>query len=226
MTADEVFQALRDVARLLPSQQRFFVIGSQSIHASFPNPPSGVLTMSPEVDIYIGEQHEPEMEDKIFYFVHEHLGSESDYDVEHRYYVDAVKRGKVVPILPDGWRERAVYRRVDVPATEDMDAFAVDVFFLEIHDLIASKLAANRPKDRDFARAAFRQGLFEKDIVAERLALCRSVPALIDTPLDFLRSLSVEDDLETEQALAIEIEQATDGERFQRPKDIHNGLSQ
>ena len=176
--------------------------------------------MSPEVDIYIGEQHTRDMEDKIYYFVLEHLGPDSDYDVERQYYVDPVRRGTVVPILPNGWRERAVHRHIDVPATEEKAAFAIDVYFLEVHDLIASKLAANRAKDRDFARAAFRLGFFEKDVVAQRLELCQSVSRhIIDTALAFARDLTPNDALETEQALAVEIEQAVDGERLQPSGD-------
>ncbi len=63
---------------------------------------------------------------------------------------------------------------------------------LEIHDLVLSKYAAGRVKDRDFVRAAVRHGMVERKVLAKRLETMPVAPeslagirALIDA--DFSR---------------------------------------
>jgi hypothetical protein len=210
LTSKEIYQALRDLARVLPSERTFFVIGSQAIHATFPDPPGDILTISPEVDVYIGELYTPQREEQIYFYLLEHMGSASDYDNEHQFYVDPVRRGVVVPILPNGWRDRAVRRSIDVPPNNEDSGFSVDACFIEIHDLIASKLSANRPKDRDFVREAFARGMFDRQIAIERLRLCQpSSPATIEAAERFLRQLTRHESYEIPATLDTAIDSAS-----------------
>jgi hypothetical protein len=66
---------------------------------------------------------------------------------------------------PEGWFDRLV--RVPVPLRTASDVAAV-ALCLEPHDLILSKLAANRPRDWDFARDAWAAGLLRADVLRAR----------------------------------------------------------
>lgn len=66
-------------------------------------------------------------------------------------------------ILPEGWDDRVVV--LENPNTAPGRGLC-----LEPHDLVASKLAAGREKDFEFARALLRAGLIDAGLLATRIA--------------------------------------------------------
>jgi hypothetical protein len=71
--------------------------------------------------------------------------------------------------LPSGWRDRLV--ALESPRTTPARGLC-----LEPHDLVASKLAAWRAKDRDYARALLEAGLISKATLLDRMRLLEGVP--------------------------------------------------
>ncbi|MBI2762455.1 MAG: hypothetical protein HYX54_01675 [Chloroflexi bacterium] len=101
--------------------------------------------------------------------------------------------------LPPGWRDRLIlYRNRNTTPGRGL--------CLERHDCIASKLAAFRDKDREFADALFAAGLADASTVRERVAqieelgpkLSEVVLAWLDARLTPLagRNLGSEDSLD------------------------------
>lgn len=131
------------------------IIGSQAILGQYPNAPADLL-VSMEADLY------PLRIPARWDLIDGSLGEGSPFHQTFGYYAQGV--GPETAVLPSGWQERAI--RVNSPATRGSTGLA-----LEIHDLLGSKYAAAREKDREFARAVFRHGLASGQTVLERLAL-------------------------------------------------------
>ncbi len=141
-------------AAVIVADDDIVVIGSQSILGQFPDAPQE-LCLSMEADLYpLGH---PERSD----LIDGSIGEGSPFHATFGYYAQGV--GPETAVLPQGWLERA--SRVYSPATRGATGLA-----LEVHDLLVSKYAAAREKDRDFARAAFKHGLARPATVLERLA--------------------------------------------------------
>ncbi len=68
--------------------------------------------------------------------------------------------------LPEGWKERLVL--FESPSSRPGRGLCLDP-----HDLVASKLVANREKDRELAAALLRERLLTPDTLIERI---RSLP--------------------------------------------------
>jgi len=81
--------------------------------------------------------------DNWFYYAHERLGADSEFDAEHNVYVEMVRNTMLR--LPKGWEERAVERVLRAGTNA-----AVTVVYPELHDLLASKLIAGRAQDLAF----------------------------------------------------------------------------
>ena len=88
------------------------------------------------------------------------IGEFSTFHEEFGYYAEGVHLDTVV--LPDGWRERLL-------RPELLGAEPAVALFLEPHDLVASKLVANRSKDLAFASALVDADLIDLDIQLERI---------------------------------------------------------
>lgn len=88
------------------------------------------------------------------------LGELSSFHEIFGYYAQGVEIGTA--ILPAGWRDRVV--SVCNDNTRGATGYCLDP-----HDLVLSKYAANRPKDRQFIRACFRHGMVEARLLLERL---------------------------------------------------------
>ena len=96
------------------------------------------------------------------------IGEGSDFHVTHGYYPDGMTLDEAV--LPSGWEGRL--RSLDVHRLDHPDAPA-KLFAPELADLCASKLGANRNKDRAFVKTVVASGLVDADVVLER---CRLLP--------------------------------------------------
>ena len=88
------------------------------------------------------------------------LGQGSMFHETHGYYADGVDLGTA--ITPAGWEGRLVL--FSPPGAEGARGWC-----LEPHDVAASKLAAGRQKDYEFAAALLDEGLLELAVPAERL---------------------------------------------------------
>ncbi len=136
------------------------VVGSQAIHGTHPDPPVDVVVMSIEVDVVPLPY---ERYEKWFFYAHERLGDDSDFAIENHAYVDMIKPSMVR--LPSNWQERCTTRELDRG-----DGGSVRVLYPEIHDLVVSKLLANRPQDKAFLRGLVSLGYVNRSSIETRLA--------------------------------------------------------
>jgi hypothetical protein len=137
-------------AATIAGDDEIVVIGSQAILGRYPDAPAELL-VSKDVDIY--PRHHPERAD----LVEGSIGELSPFHETYGYYAQAV--GRATAVLPDGWETRLV----PVPTA------AGTGLCLEPHDLLISKYAAGRDKDREYVRAAARHRLADRATLRERL---------------------------------------------------------
>jgi hypothetical protein len=130
------------------------VIGSQAILGQFPSPPPE-LCVSVEADVY--PKNKPEHAD----LIDGSIGELSPFHSTFGYYAQGV--APETAILPAGWESRLV--PVRSAATHGATGWC-----LEVHDLVLSKYAAGREKDLEFAAAAARHALVDRDELLRRLA--------------------------------------------------------
>ena len=140
-------------AATIADDDEIVIVGSQSILGQFPDAPEELL-LSMEADVY--PRHHPDRAD----LIDGSIGEGSPFHTTFGYYAQGV--GPETACLPAGWQDRAILVRT--PATRGATGIA-----LEIHDLLVSKYAAGRDKDRDFGRAAFRYELARAEDVLSRL---------------------------------------------------------
>jgi hypothetical protein len=140
-------------AAAITNEYELVVIGSQSILGAFPDAPPELLK-SMEADVY--PLHSPDKAD----LIDGSIGELSVFEQTYGYYAQGV--APETATLPQGWRDRLV--KVQSPATDLKIGWC-----LEPHDLVASKLAAAREKDREFVSALLRHGLVQKDEVEKRI---------------------------------------------------------
>jgi len=133
-------------ASSLTGEKEFVIIGTSAIHAQRRQLPSHLLT-SQDVDMYIkgSEVNSPELAAS--------LGEGSPFHDEFGYYAEDVFPG--LAKLPNGWESRLVL------LSNDNTGGAVG-WLLDTHDLVLSKYAASREKDRPFNREVIRHGLVNK----------------------------------------------------------------
>lgn len=140
-------------ASAITDEREFLVIGSQAILGAHPQAPDE-LTLSVEADL-VALNH-PEKWNEIDAV----LGELSSFHETFGYYAQGVEIGTA--ILPAGWRRRVV-------TVSNDNTHGATGYCLDPHDLVLSKYAANRPKDREFIRACFRHGIVRTEILRERL---------------------------------------------------------
>lgn len=165
MTREQLEHLIRACATIADDDE-LVIIGSQSILGQFPDAPAELL-VSDEADVY--PRNHPDRAE----LIDGSIGELSPFHETFGYYAQGV--GVQTATLPDGWQDRLI--PVRTKGTRGATGWC-----LEIHDLVISKYAANRPKDRAFVRAAVRHGLVERELLDERLAatpLERELRALI-----------------------------------------------
>jgi hypothetical protein len=137
-------------AATIAADAEIVVIGSQAILGRHPDAPAELL-VSADVDVY--PRNHPERAD----LIEGSIGEFSPFHSTYGYYAQAVGEGTA--LLPEGWGERLV----PVPTS------AGTGLCLEPHDLVISKYAAGREKDRTYVRAAIRHGLVDPAVLLRRL---------------------------------------------------------
>jgi hypothetical protein len=159
---------LRAAGRIAEDDQ-FIIIGSQSLHAKFPDLPDELLA-SMELDLYAKNQRaNTELLNAI--------GQDSDFHRTYGYYADPVDERTAV--LPKGWKARLI----NLPAG---DTEGVRGLCLDPHDLAISKYVARREKDTIFMRELVRRGCLDQAVLLARVA---------DTPTDEATKARVRQDI-------------------------------
>ena len=149
MTREQLEHVIRAAARIA-DEREIVVVGSQAVLGQFRNAPPELL-QSMEADVY--PRNHPERAD----LIDGAIGELSRFHETHGYYAHGV--GPETATLPGGWEDRLV----PVPAEGAVG------LCLEIHDLVLSKYAAGREKDRDFVRAVIEHELVRHGVLASRL---------------------------------------------------------
>lgn len=126
------------------------VIGSQAVLGQYPDAPAALLRSS-EVDVY--PRTNPMKSDEI----DGAIGDGSRFHETYAYYAHGV--GPEAVTAPAGWQDRLV--PIEVPATGHQEA-TVTAWCIEVHDLVISKLVANRSHDHEFVEEAIRSGLVDE----------------------------------------------------------------
>ena len=142
------------------SARRVLVIGSQAIHAFHRDPPIAVVFGSREVDVTPLPYADF---DRWYFYVHEHFGADSEFDIEHGVYIDMVKEG--IPKFPSGWETRAIERSLDM----NEPGQSVTVVYPEIYDLLITKLLVNRDQDEVFLKGVAQITTLDADTLRARL---------------------------------------------------------
>jgi len=144
----------------LTGDDEIIVIGSQAIHASFPEDKlPGPTTLSNEADLWpIGadDEHDPRIAQ-----IEGVLGEDSPFHRTHRVYGDGVDA--TTATLPPGWEARLL--RFESANTNGKVGLC-----LERHDLCIAKLVAGRPKDLAFIDSLLRAHRLNEVTLVERLA--------------------------------------------------------
>jgi hypothetical protein len=158
----ELEHVLRAASRVL-GERNLLVIGSAAILGTYPEsllPPEA--TRSDEADLASFDDLDGAKATQI----DGAIGELSPFHAEFGYYGQGVDltTAKLAP----GWRERLVrYRnRATAPGVG---------MCLERHDCVASKLAAFRDKDREFAAALIEARLVDRRVVADRVGQIEDV---------------------------------------------------
>ena len=149
MTREQLEHVIRAAARIADARD-IVVVGSQALLAEFPAAPAELLE-SMEADLY--PRDHPERAD----LIDGAIGELSRFHETHGYYAHGV--GPETATLPAGWEDRLV----PLPAEGAVG------LCLEIHDLVLSKYAAGREKDRDYVRTAIRHRMVVHAVLADRL---------------------------------------------------------
>lgn len=149
MKRRELEQTLRAAGRVA-REVEFFLIGSQAVHAYCRRPPAEVL-LSQECDLY--PKNHPEAAN----LIDMELGRGSKFARRHGFYADVVT--PEIASLPSGWTRRLKPLRVG----------RITAWCLDVHDLIASKLAAGRLKDLEFVGALLQMNMADPGIVRRRI---------------------------------------------------------
>jgi hypothetical protein len=165
MTREELAHILRAAAKIA-DDPGILVIGSQSILGSYPEEllPEPVW-LSMEADIAFlndPDAHKADLVDGA-------IGELSSFHEMYTYYAQGVEVSTA--LLPDGWRDRVI---PFVPASAE----PATALCLDPHDLVVSKLAAMREKDRIFATELVGAGLVNLETLQDRTEMLSSATAL------------------------------------------------
>lgn len=122
------------------------IIGSQALHGKFPDV-ADTICYSREVDVILPNKA------KLGNWIFEVLGEGTPFDFEHGFYIDHVVARPGLPILANGWEERAICHQFVFDGKVQGS-----VLYLSPEDMAVSKLGAGRPKDIEFVCALLTQG--------------------------------------------------------------------
>jgi hypothetical protein len=155
VTIDELKHLILKAAQLT-GESYIYVIGSNALLATLPEPSNTIFTRSREADIIPGS-NDPKKADQIDFV----LGELSSFDETFNYYAQGLTLETPLT-APAGWIERTI----PLPVTREITGLC-----MEVHDLALSKYGAGREKDLEFNSALAREGIVQKPVLLERLAL-------------------------------------------------------
>jgi hypothetical protein len=147
---NELKTALKAAARVA-RELEFYLIGSQALHAHCKRLPAEVL-LSQECGLY------PRTQPQTAAMLDHELGRNSAFGRKHGFYVDVVT--PEIATLPEGWEKRLNPFRVG----------RITASCLDVHDLLAGKLAAGRLKDLELAGALLKLRLARVRTLRVRVA--------------------------------------------------------
>lgn len=159
MKKHQLDHVLRAAGRITGEKQ-FVVVGSQSLHAKYPDLPDEIWA-SAEVDLIA--KNVPGRTEWL-----NAIGADSPFHAEFGFYADPVD--ETTSILPRGWKGRLV----NLP---EGDTDGVRALCLDPHDLAIAKYAARREKDLAFTRELARRRITNRKAL---LALVDSTPVSIE----------------------------------------------
>ena len=157
MRLEHLYHVVAAAAQIV-GEEEFVIVGSQSILGSYPDAPESLLR-SQEADIYPRRAPDKAID------IEGVLGDGSRFHETFGYFAHAV--GPETAKAPIGREDRLVDLEVPPRAGSAIRAVAL---CLEPHDLILSKLAANRERDWDFAKEALAARLVDPAILLDRVA--------------------------------------------------------
>lgn len=165
---EHIIRAAGDVGNI----KSLFIMGSQAILGEHPELDSSVMTSNVKVNYKLKEQYQrvilvsqeadilvPENY-RVAEAIEGSIGEDSYFHHEHGYYAQAID--ETTCKLPEGWRSRVI----DVC---NGNTNGIIGHCLETHDLVISKLVANRPKDIEYFQAVCQLNLVKKDELLNRL---------------------------------------------------------
>ncbi len=157
MRREELEHLLRAVGTILHDNE-VIVVGSQAILGTFDEsvlPADVVLSVEADfLPLHDPDSTKADLIDGV-------LGEDSTFHEAFGVYAQGVD--ETTSILPAGWRDRLV-------RYENVNTNGVVGWCLEIHDLCAAKLIANRPKDHAFVKALLSACVVQATDVNKRLA--------------------------------------------------------
>jgi hypothetical protein len=163
MKREQLEHVLRAAAQVADARD-IIVLGSQAILGSVADDELPLeATRSIEVDLAFVDDRDRSRADA----VDGAIGELSRFHQEFGYYPHGVEVSTAR--LPGGWRDRLVV--LDTANTKPGRGLC-----LEPHDLVASKLAAWRTKDREYAHALLGSALVDRGVLLERIRQLEGVP--------------------------------------------------
>lgn len=155
MKKQQLDHVLRAAGRV-SGQRQFVIIGSQSLHGTYPDLPDSIVR-SAEVDLIASRN--PDRTEWL-----NAIGVHSPFHESFGYYADPVDEATAT--LPRGWKARLV--RLPPGDTEGVQGLCLDP-----HDLAIAKYVARREKDLAFNRELARRAIVVRD---QLLALVDKTP--------------------------------------------------
>lgn len=153
MTIEQLKHAIRAACNV-SGDREVLIFGSQAILGAFPNAPVDLLT-SIEVDLQ--PKNKPESTEA----VDGPLGELSSFHAAFGFYVHSYPISSIK--LPLRWEDRLI------KVVDDIGREGFVGYCLEPHDLAASKLVADREKDRDYVRTLLVEELIDPAELIRRL---------------------------------------------------------
>lgn len=180
MRRDELEHLIRASCQIV-GQDQVLVVGSQSVlgtYSEYELPEES--TFSEEADVIpLYDDAEGSAADQI----DGAIGEMSRFHQTHGIYAQGVSRRTA--LLSTGWEGRLV------PIRNENTRYFTG-WCLDVHDLCASKLLANRDKDRDFVRALIVEDLVLVETIRERVAATETDEAKKAIALTWLSDFAVE----------------------------------
>ncbi len=135
------------------------VIGSQALHGKFPDVVDTIL-LSREMDVMLPNKV------KLGNWLFEVVGAGTPFEFERGYSIDHVVAAPGLPILANGWEERAIRHEFIFNGK-----IQGSVLYLSPEDIALSKLGAGRPKDVEFVCALLQRKYIELQDLQDLLPL-------------------------------------------------------